>query len=53
MKLLDKAVAGLGALLAVCIVVSVGASLVRDALPGLVLLLGLVLVYRLLWQRHW
>ena len=53
MKLLDKVVAGLGALLLVCIVVSVGASLVRDALPGLIVLLGIFFVYRLLWRGNW
>jgi hypothetical protein len=53
MKFLDRVVAGLGALLLVCIVVSVGASLVWDALPALVVLLGLFLVYRWLWRGNW
>lgn len=53
MKPLDKVVAGLGALLLICIVVSVGASLVADALPALVILLAIFLIYRLLWRGHW
>ena len=50
MKPLDRVVAGLGALLLVCVVVSVGASLVRGALPAVVVLLALSLVYRALWR---
>jgi formate hydrogenlyase subunit 4 len=50
-KLLDKVVAGLGTLLLVCLVVSVGAHLVLPALPGLVVLLGLLAIFRFIWQR--
>jgi hypothetical protein len=49
-KLLDKTVAGLGALLAVCVVVAVGAQLVGPTLPLLVLLFGVALIYRFLWR---
>ena len=53
MKLFDKVVAGLGALLLTCIVVAVGASLVRGALPLLVALLVAASLFRWFWQRQY
>lgn len=55
MKLLDKTVAALGALLVICLVVSLGARMVRDAFPALVLVAVLLLLYRRLWRGrdHW
>lgn len=50
MRLLDRIVAALGGLLMVCIVVWVGAGIVRPALPLIVLLLALLLIFRLLWR---
>jgi len=51
MKFLDRVVAALGALLVVCLVVSAGARLVVPALPGLVVLLCLLTIFRFVWQR--
>ena len=51
MRLLDRIVAALGGLLMVCIVVWVGAGLVRPALPLIVILFGLLLIARGIWRR--
>jgi hypothetical protein len=51
-KLLDKTVAALGALLALCLAVSVGARLVSRSLPALLAVLGLAVLFRWLWQGH-
>lgn len=53
MKPLDKAVAGLGGVLLVCLVVWVGARLVSRALPALIVLFALLFVYRRMLGRRW
>jgi len=51
-KPLDKAVAGLGGVLLVCIVVWAGARLVTGVLPGLMVVFLLVLICRRAWVRR-
>ena len=51
MNLMEKVVTGLGAMLAVCVIVWASARFVTSALPGLVILLGVILTFRLLWRR--
>jgi hypothetical protein len=51
MHLLDRVVAGLGALLLVCITVWAGSRLVIPALRGLLVLLCLLTIFRFVWQR--
>ncbi|MCU1387853.1 MAG: hypothetical protein JWL72_1191 [Ilumatobacteraceae bacterium] len=50
MRLLDRVVAGLGGLLLVCVVVWFGGHLIRPALPGLLMLLVLMYVFRIVWR---